>query len=84
TLAFLNPHSRAHLNQAPEDRKCWEMPLQDQIDTFEKTIPEETLTCCNGNRSRAARRLSINRTTLIAKLKKHGLMNEAVPELCEI
>jgi len=49
-------------------------PLRAQLDTFERTVLAQTLAECAGNKSEAARRLDVTRTTLLDKLKRHGLM----------
>ncbi len=49
------------------------LPLQDQLEAYEKSLIEATLSACAGNRSLAARKLAVNRTTLLAKLKKYHL-----------
>jgi DNA-binding NtrC family response regulator len=45
-------------------------PLREALMGSEKTIIEQALQHCGGNRERAARLLGINRSTLFAKLKK--------------
>ncbi|MEO1269348.1 MAG: helix-turn-helix domain-containing protein, partial [Myxococcota bacterium] len=41
---------------------------------FERHILEQALARCDGNRSAAARQLDMSRTTLMDKLKRHGLI----------
>ena len=48
-------------------------PLRVQIDAFERQVLAQTLAACSGNQSEAARRLGVTRTTLLDKLKRHGL-----------
>ncbi len=43
------------------------------LDEVEKAVITETLKKCNGNRSQAARRLGIGRSSLWRKMKKYGL-----------
>ncbi len=73
TLAFLSPLG---LRTGETDQPDPAAPLQEQVDAFEKRILEDTLAACQGNRSQAARRLAINRTTLLAKMKKYHLAEE--------
>lgn len=47
--------------------------LRAQVDAFERALLERTMAACGGNQSEAARRLQITRTTLLDKLKRHGL-----------
>ncbi len=82
-LAFLDSDESRTTTAALGIFPRLEGPLHHQVDAFEKSVLEEVLEECGGNRSQAARRLSINRTTLLAKLKKHGLDVEC-EELCEI
>jgi transcriptional regulator of acetoin/glycerol metabolism len=43
------------------------------LEEVEKAVIAETLKKCNGNRSQAARRLGIGRSSLWRKMKKYGL-----------
>jgi two-component system response regulator AtoC len=47
--------------------------LRAQLDAFERHLLARVLAECGGNQSEAARRLGITRTTLLDKLKRHGL-----------
>jgi two-component system response regulator AtoC len=47
--------------------------LRAQLDAFERQVLRRVLAECQGNRSEAARRLGITRTTLLDKLERHGL-----------
>ena len=47
--------------------------LTEQVHEFERTLVLRALEAARGNQSEAARRLAMSRTTLIDKLKKHGL-----------
>ena len=45
--------------------------LHEQVAVFERTLIEDALRDAGGNKSEAARRLGVRRTTLVAKIKKH-------------
>ena len=47
--------------------------LNEQVMAFERALLARTYAASGGNQSEAARRLSISRTTLIDKLKRHGI-----------
>jgi two-component system, NtrC family, response regulator AtoC len=47
--------------------------LHEQVRAFERRIIAGAFEAAHGNRSEAARRLSVSRTTLLEKLKKYGL-----------
>jgi DNA-binding NtrC family response regulator len=47
--------------------------LQETVDNFEKEIIESVLRKCNGDLERAAKTISIHRTTLFRKLQKYRL-----------
>jgi DNA-binding NtrC family response regulator len=44
------------------------------VDEFENTLISQALERTNGNKNRAAAVLSLNRTTLVEKLKKKGML----------
>jgi DNA-binding NtrC family response regulator len=48
-------------------------PLRARIDAYERSILIDTLRETAGNQSEAARRLGVNRSTLLEKLKRYGL-----------
>jgi DNA-binding NtrC family response regulator len=48
-------------------------PLRSALEDAEKRILEHALVHCGGNRERAAKALGINRSTLFAKLRRHGV-----------
>jgi DNA-binding NtrC family response regulator len=52
-------------------------PLRAQIDAFERQLLAQALQECAGNQSEVARRLGVTRTTLLDKLKRHGLHRPA-------
>lgn len=47
--------------------------LVEQVESFEKQLLVEALIASNGNKSEAARQLSIHESTFRAKMKRHGL-----------
>jgi two-component system response regulator AtoC len=47
--------------------------LSDQMMAFERALLANAFAATGGNQSETARRLSVSRTTLIDKLKKHGI-----------
>ena len=49
------------------------LSLREQIDSIERGILVRTLASVSGNQSEAARRLRLSRTSLIDRMKKHGL-----------
>lgn len=49
------------------------LTLRAAMDHAEKRILERALARCDGNRERAAKALGINRSTLFAKLRRHGV-----------
>ncbi len=50
--------------------------LREQVDALERSIIARTLAAVSGNRSEAARRLGLSRTTLIDRLNKYGFNRE--------
>lgn len=50
-----------------------ELPLKERVAAFERGIVSQTLAACHHNHSEAARRLGMNRVTLLDKLKRLGL-----------
>ncbi|HEX7343372.1 MAG TPA: sigma-54 dependent transcriptional regulator [bacterium] len=74
TLGFLNANPNTPDGDLLESGI---MPgLQGQVEVFERRVLEGTLISCGFNRSETARRLGINRTTLLAKMKKHRIVAE--------
>lgn len=59
--------------ESPDDVEPVQMDLSKQIAQFEKRWIRKVLAGVDGNQSRAAQLLNIPRTTLIYKMKKHGL-----------
>ncbi|MEN6389055.1 MAG: sigma 54-interacting transcriptional regulator [Syntrophomonas sp.] len=52
-----------------------DLSLEAQMNTAEKELLIKALECVHWNRSRAAELLQIHRTSLYAKMKKHGLLD---------
>ena len=50
-----------------------ELPFKERVAAFERGIISQTLDACQHNHSEAARRLGMNRVTLLDKLKRLGL-----------
>jgi DNA-binding NtrC family response regulator len=70
----LGPAALQAPSSPPADRPADpSAPLRVQLDAFERDLLARTLAACGGNQSEAARRLGITRTTLLDKLKRHGL-----------
>jgi len=55
------------------------LSLREQIDSIERGILVRTLASVSGNQSEAARRLGLSRTSLIDRIKRHGLEGGRVP-----
>jgi two-component system response regulator AtoC len=49
------------------------IPLREQIEALERRVIARTLAAVSGNQSEAARRLGLNRGTLIERVRKYGL-----------
>jgi DNA-binding NtrC family response regulator len=52
--------------------------LQAAVEEFEHDIIAEAMRRTNGNKQAAARLLGVKRTTLVAKLRRHGLPDAAI------
>ncbi|RJP73057.1 MAG: sigma-54-dependent Fis family transcriptional regulator [Candidatus Zixiibacteriota bacterium] len=73
-LAFLGPPvPRPGGNGHDPEDPASGLPLAEQVETFERRVLAAALQETGGNRTLTARRLGLNRTTLLAKLKKHRL-----------
>jgi len=57
--------------EAPPDGT---LSLREQLDAVERSLIRRTMAASSGNQSEAARRLGLNRGSLIERLKKYGLM----------
>jgi len=62
-----------HLRRLVEKLVSLGISLKEAQDEVEKLFIERTLSSCQGNRSRAARRLGMHRNTLNARMDKYGL-----------
>jgi DNA-binding NtrC family response regulator len=82
TLGFLDPERLSRMGEVEASLQRGSEALQERVDEYERSLLEDMLTECRGNRSLAARRLGINRTTLLAKMKKFKLTAET-HDLCE-
>ncbi len=51
-------------------------PLMDQVEEFEKQLMIQALLANNGNQTRAAEQLGVERTNFVKKMRKHGLQKE--------
>jgi len=76
TLSLLKADSAGPHEELPNATEP--QALREQMDTYERQVLEEALIACGFNRSQAARRLNINRTTLLAKLKKHRIIADTL------
>ncbi len=62
-----------HLRRVVEKLVSMGIVLREAQEEVEKLYIERTLLSCQGNRSRAARRLGMHRNTLNARMDKYGL-----------
>jgi two-component system response regulator AtoC len=62
--------SRSSVAAEPEG----ELTLPEQVEALERSIIARTMDAVDGNQSEAARRLGLNRGSLILRLKKYGLL----------
>jgi two-component system response regulator AtoC len=67
----LAPHPAAE----PPPEKT--LTLREQMDAVERSLIGRTMTAVGGNQSEAARRLGLNRGSLIERLRKYGLAERA-------
>jgi two-component system response regulator AtoC len=59
---------------APEADPEETLSLREQLDAVERGLIQRTMTSAGGNQSEAARRLGLNRGSLIERLKKYGMI----------
>jgi transcriptional regulator with GAF, ATPase, and Fis domain len=50
------------------------LSLREQLDAVERSLIQRAMTAAGGNQSEAARRLGVNRGSLIERLKKYGMI----------
>lgn len=62
-----------HIGELGEDAAALPLGLKERVEAFERGLIVEALRAAGGNRSEAARRLGVQRVTLLDKLKKYGL-----------
>ncbi|MDH7516512.1 MAG: sigma-54 dependent transcriptional regulator [Bacteroidota bacterium] len=76
----IDVHTVAHALTAEHQRmKLYERdtrPLMEQVEEFEKRLIIEALRANNGNQTRAAEQLGVERTNFVKKMRKHGLQKE--------
>jgi DNA-binding NtrC family response regulator len=56
------------------------MKLSDVLEQIQSVILEKAMERCKGNRTHAANSLGLNRTTLISKAKRHGVIPETAED----
>jgi two-component system response regulator AtoC len=61
------------MHTAAESATEGTIPLREQIEALERRVIARTLAAVSGNQSEAARRLGLNRGTLIERVRKYGL-----------
>jgi two-component system response regulator AtoC len=61
------------IHTAAESATEGTIPLREQIEALERRVIARTLAAVSGNQSEAARRLGLNRGTLIERVRKYGL-----------
>jgi DNA-binding NtrC family response regulator len=64
----------AFLASAPAADAEETLSLREQLDAMERSLIQRTMTAASGNQSEAARRLGLNRGSLIERLKKYGMI----------
>jgi transcriptional regulator with GAF, ATPase, and Fis domain len=57
--------------------------LRERMDAIERSIIAQELAACGDNRSEAARRLGVRRTTLLDRMRRLGLRADAAAKPCE-
>lgn len=74
----LRPSASTSLPQTWEDFKRFKQQIRDSaVQQLERRFLVESLTRCQGNVSRAAEEIGIQRTNLHALMRKHGLTSDA-------
>jgi DNA-binding NtrC family response regulator len=67
------PQTSAHMSPPSLDFPEDGIDLVHRMDMFESRLMDEALRRTQGNKSKAARLLGLNRTTLVEKLKRKGM-----------
>lgn len=68
-----NSDLNEHLRRLVDKLVSMGISLRETHDEVEKLYIERTLLACQGNRSRASRRLGMHRNTLNSRMDKYGL-----------
>jgi DNA-binding NtrC family response regulator len=68
-----HPQTSAHMSPSSLDFPEDGIDLVQRMDMFESRLMDEALRRTQGNKSKAARLLGLNRTTLVEKLKRKGI-----------
>ncbi len=71
-------HNSSNLNTDEEITISVKFPLNlpEVLEQFQTTLLTKAMERSNGNRTHAANALGLNRTTLISKAKRHGVITE--------
>ncbi|MBN1446724.1 MAG: sigma-54-dependent Fis family transcriptional regulator [Bacteroidetes bacterium] len=73
----IDVHTVAHALKAElQNQRAYQIdkrPLMDQVEEFEKKLIIEALRANNGNQTRAAEQLGVERTNFVKKMRKHNL-----------
>ena len=64
-----DPYTRHKKDRGP----AWHMTLKQRVEVFEEDLIRRCLTSVKGNIRQAAHMMGINRTTLIAKMRKYKI-----------
>jgi DNA-binding protein Fis len=72
-------HNSSNLNTDDEITISVKFPLKlaEVLEEFQATLLSKAMERSNGNRTHAANALGLNRTTLISKAKRHGIIAES-------
>jgi DNA-binding NtrC family response regulator len=76
--AFADAAGPKLADQPPEAPIEAGLGLREQVDAFERSIIARTLAAVSGNQSEAARRLALNRSSFIDRLRKYGFLGGGV------
>lgn len=67
------PKGQQTISLAEQNEKEWILPLQEEMDTYEKKVLERALRIVKGNKALCAKHLGITRATLYNRMKRVGL-----------